>query len=139
MVLLIQSYVIHIPERGYSWKRHQPHFALRRYFEPHFDLKSQYEHPGMIPQMISLIPIFKNTKILKNEANILLFSRNFYSFKIHLDKFSIHQYARNNMSYRLQPLVNKIVHCYCLECNLVRNMGFEFGQGPLMFTSITRY
>ena len=53
--------------------------ALRRYFEPQFDLKSQYEHPNII---IFSIPILTCIHIYiysawiwrgKNVANILLF------------------------------------------------------------------
>ena len=33
------------------------------------------------------------------------------------------------MGYHLQPSVNKNVDWYYMECNFVRNMGFEFGQG----------
>ncbi len=67
----------------------------------------------------------------KNEANILLFSRNFYSSETHMDNIQYTNVLRIiwGMGYRLQPSVNKNVDWYYLECNFVRNMGFEFGQG----------
>ena len=52
----------------------------------------QYEHPNIIPQIIFSISILTCIHIYgasiwrgKNEANILLFSRNFYSSETHMD------------------------------------------------------
>ena len=65
-------------------------------FCPHFALKSQYEHPNIIAQIIFSISILTCIHIYgasiwrgKNEANILLFSRNFYSSETHTYKWII--------------------------------------------------
>ena len=59
-------------------------------FCPQFGLKSQYEHPNIIAQIIFSISILTCIHIYgasicrgENEANILLFSRNFYSSETH--------------------------------------------------------
>ena len=67
---------------------------------------------------------------------ILLWKNEIYSGK-HLEKSWKNDPERLcepwAIEYRLQPSVNKNVDWYYLECNFVRNMGFEFGQGHIYY------